>query len=576
MFLFATRQIETSKNEFVMDECLINIVRWLGAECNYLVYASKHQLVTKVMQSQVSVINIFIKDKIDSLVVYGHSYLYTIMANSVADYYDFLKTFELAPTWNPQEPVLIVFLGEIGINEVLKLAHTHLTHRLLILTPSKLMSYFPFKEGSCSFINTTHDVSCTKSSIINTVKTRIPTQFRDCKLRTVAVPFQPYVINVSDSQNPGLDIQITKEIGARLNISIEFLKSNYTSWGGKLNDGTYTLMYGLLAKREADMMIGMTHGNSTVDDSFASTMCYTQDHANFFVPAAVLIDAWRVFALAFDKDVWILLFLSFVVMTLMCWLVADARRGYGYNQLDYCILKVLCTWFSTHSHFPRTSSLRFLLTLWCCASLLVNSSYQGKLMSFLTKPVYEKQISTMQELAESHLLIGGFPTLKSHLVDKENEALAKISGRWIYCELDFSCVTRTAQKRDFAVVKSVRGVNYITPKMYLDSNGRPMLFKFKDTITMYLVRFVAVKGLPFFDRMNTVIARLVDSGIVDKWLSDLQFNNHYEYRDEFRKISLEHLSIVLLVFFCGHLAALAVFILEVNFKNASSQSQITL
>lgn len=562
--LLTTLQIVSCESEFAMEKCLVNILRWLEADCNYLVYSAEHNLITEVMQSEISVINVSIRRKITPWLVSGRSYLYIIVVKNIQDYCDFLDAFELSSAWKPRESFLIVLLAETNLEEIARLSHKYLIHKLLILTKSELLAYLPFKTGSCSFNNSElHHIACTETALDKVKNNELPLEFKNCQIRVASVPFKPYII----SATKGLDLQIITEISSRLNISLHFLNANYPSWGEKLKDGTYTLMYGLLAKREADLMIGMVHGNSTVDDNFESTVSYTQDHANFFVPTALPVEAWRVFILTLHHNVWLLLITFLIIMVLVCWMVGNfGRFSYGYDKLDYCLLKVLCTWFSSHNNLPRTTPLSYLLTLWCYTSLLLNNLYQGKLTSFLTKPVYERQISTMEELSESQLLVGGFPTLKSHLIDKENKALAKINAQWIYCELDFSCVNRTAEKRDFAVAKSVRGVNYYTPKMYLDRNGNPKLFKIEDTIAMYLVRFTAVKGLPFFDRMNALIANLVDSGIVEKWLSDLQFNDQYEYRDEFRKISLEHLKIVMFAFFCGNVTALFVFFLELVSK----------
>lgn len=559
---------ESIQAEYYPEDCLIDIIERIKAECNYLVYTDMkhHHLVTKIMQSERSIINVYINGTINSLDVYGDSYVYIVLAESVADYHAFLKTFELSAVWNPQEWFLIVYFGESGIEEILKLSHKHLVHQLLILTHSQLLSYFPFKNGSCAYTSVIQNHNCTDISALTFTRNIALLQYTDCQLRITTVPFIPYTINVSDRRNSGLDMQIIYEVSSHLNISTELLenKNNYTSWGGVLKNGTYTMMYGLLVRREADILVGMTHANATVDKIFASTIPHMQDHVNFFVPAALPVIAWKVFVLALESSVWLLLLAAFVIMFLACWFIGSTRNmPRGYDKLEYCFFKVLCTWFSSHSYLPQTILLRYLFTIWCFTSILINSLYQGKLMSYLTKPVYEKQISTMLELSESHLLKGGFPTLKSHLDDdKDNKALEKIKEQWILCELDYSCINRTSEKRDIAVAKSVIGIKYNIPRMYLDSNGRSKIFQLKDTLSLYLVRFTAVKGLPFFDRMNTLIAFLIDSGIVNKWLNDLQSNKKYEYRDEFRKISLEHLQIVVVVFFCGHTLALLVFLLE--------------
>lgn len=559
---------ESIQDEYFPEDCLIDIIERIEAECNYLVYANfkHHHLITKIMHSKRSIINVFIEAEISSLDVYGHSYLYIVLADSVADYCTFLETFELSAVWNPEEWILVVYFGESGIEEIIMLSHKHLVHQLLILTHFQLLSYFPFKNGSCGYTSMVQNHNCTDISALTFTRKVEILQYTDCQLRITTVPFIPYTINVSDPKNSGLDMQIIYEVTSHLNISAQLLenKNNYTSWGGLLKNGTYTMMYGLLVRREADILVGMTHANATVDKIFASTIPHMQDHVNFFVPAALPVRAWKVFLLALERTVWLLLLAAFVIMFLVCWFIGSTRNmPLGYDKLEYCFFKVLCTWFSSHSYLPQTVLLRYLFTIWCVTSMLINSLYQGKLMSFLTKPVYEKQISTMQELSESYIMKGGFPTLKSHLDDaKDNKALEKIRKQWIFCELDYTCINRTSEKRDIAVAKSVIGIKYNIPRMYLDSNGRSKIFQIKDTLSLYLVRFTAVKGLPFFDRMNTLIAFLIDTGIVNKWLNDLQSTKKYEYRDEFRKISLEHLQIVLVVFFCGHTLALLVFILE--------------
>lgn len=559
-----TVTIDVLNGTFPEDRCLVNILKELESECNYLVYTLEHRIVTTIIQSEFNVINTFIKKDVHVPVVYAHSYLYIIVADSVADYYNFLKVFQLSLSWYPQQKILIIYSGESGMKDLLRLSHAYLTHQLYILIKSQFISYFPFENGSCIYSDVIQNHNCSTFSTFKVTKRNMFLKFKDCQLRVTALPFEPYVINASDSKNPGLDMQIIKEVTKCMNISVILQKNPYTSWGGLLENGTYTLMYGLLARRETDILIGMIHANTTVDEVFSSTIIHMQDHVNFFVPAALPVNDWKVLFFALECNVWLLLFTTFAIMCLISWFVARNQNALdGYKNLEYCFLKIICTWFSSHSRLPQKNLLRYLFTMWCYSSIIMNSIYQGKLMSYLTKPIYEKQISTMEELSESRLLKGGFPTLKSHLSDKENNALERIKKTWFFCELDYSCINRTAEKRDLAVAKSVIGVNYNIPKMFLDSNGRSKLFQIRDTMSLYLVRFTTIKGLPFFDRMNSLIARLIETGIINKWLNDLQFdNNQYEHSDEFRKINIEHIQLILIIFLSGNALAVFVFILE--------------
>lgn len=207
--------------------------------------------------------------------------------------------------------------------------------------------------------------------------------------------------------------------------------------------------------------------------------------------------------------------------------------------------------------------VRYLFALWCVVALTITSAYQSKLASFLTKSAYDHQISTIEELAESPIPIGGVPFVREMLKKEDGEHYQMIVRKWNNCPLTIDCVNRTANNRNFAVVKSLKTVNYLTPKIFTFPDGRPKLYGVRTTIVHFFVWFHTTKGLPYLSRFNHLIRGIQENGLISKWTRDVEQTKKFSPHSEYREVGIQHLKVVFFIYIAGNGLAIIIFLCEI-------------
>lgn len=109
------------------------------------------------------------------------------------------------------------------------------------------------------------------------------------------------------------------------------------------------------------------------------------------------------------------------------------------------------------------------------------------------------------------------------------------------------------------------------PLRYLDDRSRPRLRKIPKKVVKYPVSMYLTKGSPYLGRINSVILRLIEAGIVKKWWRDIKFSKvNYKLTKFLRSLSrhddglhLEHLFGVFAVYLVMISVCMTVFITEV-------------
>lgn len=374
----------------------------------------------------------------------------------------------------------------------------------------------------------------------------------------------PFVLDPSKDPRPGVDISMLTELTKQTNITLVFVKHPFITWGYKYADGSFSEMYSILDQEGTDLQGGMMILNTSYDYDFDRTWAYAQDYATFLVPTALPVAEWKNYTLVFTNTVWLATLLTVVLLSIAWWIVGMTRSSAvseGFENFDYCILKVLCVLFSSFNDRPKSTLLRFFFLLWCVVGFLICNSYQGKLVSFLTKSAYEQEIKDVEGIASSSLTPGGHSILHQFLYDPSNKALMKLYTNWVQCELNTDCLNRTSRKRDFATIKSVKLAMYTMPK-FRNSDGSPSMVIIRDVIFKYVIGMLMLKGSHFQERFDEIIINMTENGMIGKWIGDLQYNEKFARQDVFKTLSIKHLKPLLLILYIGLTISFITFLIE--------------
>lgn len=413
---------------------------------------------------------------------------------------------------------------------------------------------------------------------------KIPENLKGCPIGILGVIWHPFLNhNTSTGEDPGIDREILDIIAERINFTIE-LDTSQGTWGNRAPNGTWSGMMGALKRGQAEVGIGAIYPEIEIHEDFDSTMSYLQDSYVWIVPRAMRIPEWKNLVVILKPKMWLTTLVVFWICTVVWYLLVKSSFETGLKNKDYALALMdsyclqLC--ISTVGR-PTGHSMQIYFMAFCLYSMVWCTVYQTKLITILTNPIYEHQITQTNELLESDLKFGGngaFRYLFNNSIDAVEDHFHEN-----YLELDINEVLEhVIWNRNVSVLTSKLYVQYLsaTTTHYNDKQGAPMFYILHANVFSFPVEMVSVKGFAFLERFNFIITLLKSSGLVrhiynkfnvlsKRKAAKLARESGIQDMDENQALTLVHLQGAFIVLLLGISAATITFVGElVTFKRS--------
>lgn len=511
---------------------------------------------------------------LETVVIQWRPNLYFILTSTVENYKIFLHLFYRTDAWNPRATFFVVYLGNEDTIKLVQLSWKYYTLRTYILDKTlKVQTYFPFQSEKCGEPLEAEVVyQCGNRQFLTqnlTHTSNLPIKFNNCPFRVEALKVVPYVISTYGEGERGFEVQILEQIANYSNISLIFLNHTHETWG--FRDAThYDNMFKDILDKKTDAIAGMVTP-SAPSRLFDKTIVHGFDTSKYFVPAGKQIVAWKHFLMIFDYKVWILVLVIINVTSMALWgggMLTHTPEGY--DRLDYCLLQILRATVSVIPRLPRALYFRCITFLWFSSVIILSTTYQSKLLTFLVKPAFEEEITSFKQLVESNLILKGHYTELRLMQHSEPEVYRKVLHRWENCTLaSLNCTIQTIENRDSAFAQSERITNYLVQKYYGDKNKKSKLKGLNDKVYSYKVCFYLDLGSPYYERFNNIISRLAESGLIEKWVVYLETTQPRISADEFIRLNIYHLLLAFQILAIGQILAFCVFLAELCYHRVT-------
>lgn len=369
---------------------------------------------------------------------------------------------------------LFMMLWKIHIYNVLLLYYN--------LKEVQFITFFPFNNGNCGKNLLPEYISKDTTDFF---PPKIPNNLNGCEFELESLVRAPYVVSLNfsgkDPSESGIEITILYNIAKKLNFVPKYIYHPHNDWGYRLMNGSYIMMYKDLYAEKISMIVNGFYYNSSIFWDFDYMYLFLNAKGYWWVPAAIEIPVWKNLTKIFNNQLWLIIFLSLVLNGIFRWIVEKNNEG-----ILYCIFSSMCAMILIPIKFPKERALKLQLHVWIASGLIISTIYISQLISILSKPLYEKQIKSLDEAFE-HKLKFGFHPLYVHVY---NESIAKdkyILKHCVLCSADNECVNRTAFQRDFAIMKNDRQIKHWIPKYWTLPNGRNMIYPILEYVILNLV-----------------------------------------------------------------------------------------
>jgi hypothetical protein len=422
---------------------------------------------------------------------------------------------------------------------------------------------------------------------VNLFLEKVPKTFHKCSTKIISFIYPPAVMENSEKRYTGLEVKLVDLLFERLNLTAQYIVSPNTK------DTFYPLFTESIEQLEpasSDIAIGALPFHASIFGIAEATIPYLNIRVTWYVPCPKPISCWTTIHKIFSPVVWACFGAVAILAVTVMWLLANydtqsnVRESANYKTIMYCIYNVwaVLTGVSVPQK-PISLSLRIFFTAWVWYSFAMTTVYQAYFIGLLVNPGFEKSITTLNELLESGIEYGysgntGYLNFSDPTYDiiKKNRKT---------CKSIYKCLQRVIERKDFATIFDSFHAEYFKT-ILLFHNIHVQVCSLEEDIIPFRVSMFMAKGNPLLHRFNTVITRIFEAGLYEKWqndfLSSSRLNDHpidddytnfsdfatEELNTDYSPFSLIHLQVVFYTFLIGQITSTFVFLVEVLYYRA--------
>ncbi|CAG9826619.1 unnamed protein product [Diabrotica balteata] len=309
--------------------------------------------------------------------------------------------------------------------------------------------------------------------------------------------YPPFVINSEEGIHIELINIIASTVKLKINYTISLHVANPFEIDPEFCKGSY------------DIFI-----NAIVFPSplFDNTYTFTEDVTVMVFPVINVNNNWKLFYGEFHLCVWGC-FLGLILLLCVIFKMFSAFT----NKIS--ILNIIVggllgvTQIST-----RKVSMRILILNYSIFGLLFTTVYKSKMVDIMRSD-QSTQLLTSKKDALKYLFKFGAPGQSSIDLMKYSQNPVDVAllqkDLIINCVTSVECVNRTAFQKDIMSMKLLKPLQSLLPTLYLDSNGRSLLYVSNMFEYHFYFSIYFKKSHYLFNIFNTRLMNLKDNGVVD-------------------------------------------------------------
>ncbi|XP_058837724.1 uncharacterized protein LOC131693691 [Topomyia yanbarensis] len=341
---------------------------------------------------------------------------------------------------------------------------------------------------------------------------KIPKDYNYCPLKISTVVWEPFVVGNETVIEKGLEVLMIEAITARMKLTPVYEVIDPGRATARITADNQTGFYADLIQRRTDVMIGGLYENPISRKLLSSSIPYYQDELTWCVPTARHAPKWLNVFIIFNVWIWLVAILIVFVGAAVIYCFNHIEQKYPENY-TWMALQSLALSLSVYAHYwPSKFSTRCFLIGYMIYGLHWNAAYHSFLISVLTRPRFETQISSVDAAIADGFQFTGAENSLVHF-DKPDATSKYISSVYKICQDMDECLAQLHSERALAVAIS-RAHSHNSKSI-----GEAEIFCFDRTnnIQTYSVGMMVKKDFHLLPKINDLIRRISESGLLGKW-----------------------------------------------------------
>ncbi|KAJ9580701.1 hypothetical protein L9F63_024121 [Diploptera punctata] len=451
----------------------------------------------------------------------------------------------------PKARILVIVLGvTTNIQIVFDFLVEFSLHKAVVLLQNKgeKLEILSWSRDDCGdFKNITFLTSCNDVSETNLVHQIIerPKTYKGCRWHLYAIHEPPFnVKNELEFVTSGIELELLGYVASHFNFTVE-QPSSYEHFIRK------------------NLILFGSNANFPISTSLFAEIYYTQTYT-WFLPRVGVQPHWSNVTRVFKVETWACVLFSLIIVSAFLKVLNIANR----EDTVTCFLNTWAVFLNVaFKQLPSNVRLRILFFSWVITSVALTTVFQSFMTSFFIDPGKGHQIDTIEELLKSDLNLSiGLHENSIHCWQTMLEII-----------YDFLTFTNECSMLNY----SVRNANIaflVSEEVFLFNfrslgmlNRTSYFHKFSNGVINVHRSINMDITSPYLRQVNTVIKRLVESGIVDKIVDNYvdptglwkQINSGHRILEDYVPLSLFHLLSSFIYLCLGFIMSFVVFVAEI-------------
>ncbi|XP_020719993.1 ionotropic receptor 21a-like isoform X3 [Bombus affinis] len=411
----------------------------------------------------------------------------------------------------------------------------------------------------------------------------------------------------NNTEGLGIEFELMQIISKAMNFKPKYyMPDNITleKWGINEDNQTHVGLVGEAIQGKAAFYLGDLHYTLHHLNYFDLTIPYNTECLTFLTPESLTKNSWKLLILPFKFYTWIALVLTLILGGVVFYFLSisykkhislyknqmhfqntsmkkEIKGLYLFTEIENSILYTYGMLFQISlPSLPSSWAVRVLIGWWWIYSILVAVAYRASMTATLANPVARVTIDTLEQLAKSSIEVGGwnkenknFFSMSSDLssqeignkfklIQEEDKAIEKVAnGSFAYYENSY-LLQHVRVKRQ--ILEKEQKENITT----VDISSKHNLHIMEECVINMPIALGLEKNSPLKPRVDTLIRRIIEIGLVEKWLSDvMEWSKIMEIRQEAESekalVDLHKLQGAFIAIIVGYILAFMVLIGEI-------------
>ena len=143
-------------------------------------------------------------------------------------------------------------------------------------------------------------------------------------------------------------------------------------------------------------MIGGLYENEVSRKLLSASIPYHQDDLTWCITKAGFAPTWLNVFVIFNKFTWLAIAFSMVITSITLWIFVLKENKYKENLVWASLVTLSLSTFQYGHYWPKKFYIKIFMATLIFYGLHINTAYHSYLISVLTRPRYETQISTVE------------------------------------------------------------------------------------------------------------------------------------------------------------------------------------